>query len=173
MRNAFAFAQGVIPTPLSVIGFAAINLGDLWSDTSGATPILKVCTSLNPIAFTAAGSGVTLETNGSLNSSQTIFNLVAGSNVTLTDTGGGAIQVTAAGAGAVNFADAETPSGTINGVNTTFTLAAAPSPAGSLELFLNGVLQKAGGADYTLSSATITTTVAPQTGDVLLAWYRH
>ncbi len=71
------------------------------------------------------------------------------------------------------FQDAETPSGTIDGVNDTFTLAVAPDPAGSLELNKNGVVQKPG-VDFTLSSSTITFLAGaiPQTGDSLLAWYR-
>jgi len=68
---------------------------------------------------------------------------------------------------------AETPAGTINGTNVTFTLAETPL-AGSLMLFRNGVLLKAGaGNDYTLSAATITFEAgeAPDTGAVLLAYY--
>jgi hypothetical protein len=72
---------------------------------------------------------------------------------------------------ALNFADDETPSGTINGTNVTFTLAHSPNPAGSLELFLNG-LQQNRGVDYTLSTNTITFTSAPVTSSTLLAWYR-
>jgi hypothetical protein len=73
------------------------------------------------------------------------------------------------------FADAETPSGTINGSNDTFTLAHTPSPAGSLVLFKNGQEMIAGGADYTLATATITFTAGaiPITGDVLIAFYRY
>lgn len=71
-----------------------------------------------------------------------------------------------------NFVDKETPSGTINGSNVTFTLAFTPV-SGSEHLYLNGVLQKPGaGNDYTISGATITYNNAPQTGDVLLASYR-
>lgn len=73
--------------------------------------------------------------------------------------------------------DNETPGGTIDGVNATFTLANAPNPSGSLILvqrFASGgsavLLQ---GTDYTLSSATITMTSPPATGDALAAWYRH
>ncbi len=75
----------------------------------------------------------------------------------------------------VSFSDSETPSGTINGVNLTFTVAAGPNPSGSLKLFKNGVLLQQGG-DYTLSGSTITfksTTLTPQTGDILIADYRH
>ena len=57
----------------------------------------------------------------------------------------------------------ETPSGTINGVNDTFTLAHAPNPSSSLTLTLNGqVLIQ--GSDYTLSGSTITMTTIPLTG---------
>jgi hypothetical protein len=71
-----------------------------------------------------------------------------------------------------NFADAEVPSGTINGANTAFTLLRAPNPSTSLELFLNGVLQTQG-VDYTLSTNTINFTTAPASGGALIAWYRY
>jgi hypothetical protein len=71
------------------------------------------------------------------------------------------------------FVDAETPAGTINGTNGSFTLANTPSPAASLTLFLNGLLQDQG-VDYTLAANTITFAPAslPQTGDILRANYR-
>ena len=71
------------------------------------------------------------------------------------------------------FHDAETPTGTINGVNATFTLVTAPNPAASLELTRNGIVQESG-LDYTLSTNVITFLAGaiPQTGDTLLAWYR-
>ncbi len=75
----------------------------------------------------------------------------------------------------VTFADSETPSGAVNGTNLVFTLAASPNPSKSLKLSKNGVLLQQGG-DYTVSGSTITfmnTTVTPQTGDVLVANYRH
>jgi hypothetical protein len=37
--------------------------------------------------------GATLETNGTLNGSQTLLNLVAGSNITLTDNGSGSVTI--------------------------------------------------------------------------------
>lgn len=75
--------------------------------------------------------------------------------------------------GSAGFVDAEIPGGAANGSNTSFTLANAPSPALSLELFRNGLLMSQGG-DYTLSSNAITFLSAsiPQTGDVLLTSYR-
>lgn len=73
-----------------------------------------------------------------------------------------------------NFVDNETPAGTIDGANDTFTLANTPV-AGSEHLYKNGIRQKPGGAnDYTISGATITFNAGniPQTGDSLLADYR-
>jgi hypothetical protein len=75
---------------------------------------------------------------------------------------------------AVQFVDAEIPTGTINGANTIFTLSAAPAPAASLMVFRNGILQKAG-VDYNLAGNTITFTPVsiPLTGDSLQASYRR
>jgi hypothetical protein len=72
------------------------------------------------------------------------------------------------------FSDNEQPSGTIDGTNTVFNLAFAPSPAGSLTIYRNGLLMKQG-ADYTRSGSNITFFVGsiPQSGDVLLANYRY
>lgn len=64
----------------------------------------------------------------------------------------------------------ETPTGTINGSNTSFTLANTPI-SGSLQLYRDGQLLNGGGNDYTLSGTTITFTTAPATGSVLLAYY--
>lgn len=77
------------------------------------------------------------------------------------------------GVGGVDFVDGETPGGTVDGVNTVFQLSKSPSPAGSLHLYRNGVLQRAGEA-YTLTGNSVTFAPgnAPQQGDLLTAWYR-
>jgi len=69
--------------------------------------------------------------------------------------------------------DAESPSGAVDGSNTVFTLTGAPSPALSLQLFRNGILQKAG-MDYTLSGASVTFLrgAVPQSGHVIQTYYR-
>lgn len=75
-----------------------------------------------------------------------------------------------------SFADAESPVGTINGTNPTFTLTHADAATGaSLVLTRNGVVQQASGNDFTLAGATVTFTAGsvPQTGDILQAWYRY
>jgi len=71
-----------------------------------------------------------------------------------------------------DFADREVPSGTINGVNDTFTLAATPA-SGSEHVYLNGILQDAGASDdYQISGDTVTFNSAPLTGDKVLVSYR-
>ncbi len=72
-----------------------------------------------------------------------------------------------------NFVFNETPSGAIDGVNTSFALATAPI-AGKLQVMLNGlVLRPGAGNDYTLSGSTITMLYAPASGDYLAATYVH
>jgi hypothetical protein len=94
--------------------------------------------------------------------------LVNGSSAPCGGSGGGS------GGSSIAYSDGETPSGTINGVNATFTLAFSPAPPSALLLYLNG-LYMTSGVDYTLSGSTITflTASIPQIGDVLTASYRY
>ncbi len=73
----------------------------------------------------------------------------------------------------VGFVDQETPAGTMNGVNASFTLSQTPSPAASLVVYLNG-LRLSPGVDYTAIGATVTfqTGLEPQAADILLCSYR-
>lgn len=65
----------------------------------------------------------------------------------------------------------ETPTGLVNGANTTYTLANSPI-AGTEQVYLNGLLQEPGaGNDYTISGTTITYLTAPITGDRLRVTY--
>jgi hypothetical protein len=71
------------------------------------------------------------------------------------------------------FVIRETPSGTINGTNPTFTLANTPI-AGTEQVYLNGMLLEPGaGNDYTISTSTLTmlTGMIPISGDRLRANY--
>lgn len=64
-----------------------------------------------------------------------------------------------------------TPTGTIDGSNTIFTLPSVPD-ASSLFLVLDGMpLDPGVGDDYSLSGSTITFTTAPATGSKLVYWY--
>ena len=75
--------------------------------------------------------------------------------------------------GNAGFVDGEIPAGTVNGFNSSFTLATAPNPASSLALYRNGLRLKPN-VDYTLSATLVTfqAGATPQTGDGLLASYR-
>ena len=68
-----------------------------------------------------------------------------------------------------NFADAETPSGTITG--TSFTLAHTPNPAASLILVSDGTTLAPAGVGFTLTGASLALVSAPAAS--LLAWYRY
>lgn len=69
------------------------------------------------------------------------------------------------------FVENETPSGSINDVNTVFTLANTPV-TGSVKVFLNGLRMKPT-VDYNISGTTITFVTAPATSDTLIADYRR
>lgn len=87
-----------------------------------------------------------------------------------TSGGTGAVSVAVAGTDYVlasNFVTSEVPSGTINGSNTSFTLANTPV-TGTIRLFRNGVRTTA----FTASGSTITMSAAPLTGDTLLVDYQ-
>jgi hypothetical protein len=73
----------------------------------------------------------------------------------------------------VGFVDAETPSGTIDGVNNLFSTAQTPNPTSSLAIYRNG-LRLIAGVDYTTSGNSIAfgTAFVPQTGDSLVCSYR-
>lgn len=65
----------------------------------------------------------------------------------------------------------ETPSGSVNGSNVTFTLTNTPV-AGTVSVYLNGLLQEFGaGADCTISGSTLTYNTAPSTGDKIRVTY--
>jgi hypothetical protein len=61
----------------------------------------------------------------------------------------------------------------LNGTNTQFSLANAPSPAASLTLYRNGLAQSPG-VDYTLAGSVLTflSVSVPQPTDLLQAFYR-
>ncbi len=82
------------------------------------------------------------------------------------------IQANAGGLINSNFVDKETPSGSLNGVNTTFTLANTPI-LGSEHIYLNGLLLDVGGGnDYTISGAVITALTVPLSTDKIRVSYR-
>jgi hypothetical protein len=79
----------------------------------------------------------------------------------------------ACGSASTSFIDGDSPSGIVDGANTSFTLSATPNPASSLAVYRNGMLQKVV-QDYNASGNMVTFVAAdaPQPGDTLLASYR-
>src|SRR5450631_3063633 len=77
---------------------------------------------------------------------------------------------TSGGSGGIlpSYSDAETPGGTLNGINAVFTLLFAPSPVNSLILFRNGLLQTHG-FDFSQAGNVVTFLAGsiPQAGDEL------
>lgn len=135
-----------------------------------------------------ADTGWILVTNGAivLGTTDLVFSqftgvgtLVAGAGLTKT---GNTIDVVATDTSITVIADSvrvnlalwitrETPTGLVNGANTTYTLAFTPV-AGSEQVFLNGLLQEPGGGnDYTISGPTITYLAAPISGDIIRVNY--
>jgi len=75
------------------------------------------------------------------------------------------------GGTAVNTAF-QVPGGAINGTNTIFSLTQTPNPGASLQVFVNGLLQRQGiGLDYTLAGNVITFSFAPTTGDNIQTYF--
>lgn len=68
-----------------------------------------------------------------------------------------------------NYVSQEIPSGTVDGINTVFTIINTAT-SNSESVFLNGLLIKRT-ADYIISGTTITFTFAPLTGDDLRVTY--
>ena len=141
----------------------------------------------NDIAITTTGQSITIASTGAdaITADQGVKRTV--DNLTADIVSGGGIRLSgnsmeiALDAGEILYNDGtsvvahsmivrETPSGAINGVNTTYTLANAP--AGDVEsLYLNGVLQEPGGEDYTISGDSISFVDAPESGDRIRASY--
>jgi hypothetical protein len=134
------------------------------------------------IYISGSGGGVTTVSVVSANGfAGTVANATTTPAITISTTITGVLKgngtaISAATAGTdfmapSNFVVRESPTGTINGVNTGFNLVNTPQ-VGSEMLFLNGILLESGaGNDYTISGASITMLVTPQTGDRLKATY--
>ncbi len=129
------------------------------------------------------GQGTVTNTQGPLDANQVVIGnggndaktlgSVGNSGDVLTSQGVGQPPIFAPPAAAAHAVYNETPSGTVDGTNVTFTLAHAPSPSATLRLYQNGLRLSAGGVDFTLSGSTITFVSAPQSGDILLADYGY
>jgi hypothetical protein len=139
----------------------------LTTHISGVLGIANGGTALN----TTPTNGQLLIGNGT---NYTLANLTGGTGVTVTN-GSGTISIAVNSAlfiAVANYVVRESPTGTINGTNPTFTLAATPV-AGTEHIYVNGILQNNGGNDYTIATNTITFVAGaiPQTNDVIRVTY--
>jgi hypothetical protein len=128
---------------------------------SGTVTTVSVV-SANGFAGTVANAGTT----PAITISTTVTGLLKGNGTAISAATAGTDYMAPA-----NFVVRETPTGAVNGVNTTFTLANTPV-AGTEQVFLNGILQEPGaGNDYTISGLTITYLAAPLTNDKIRVTY--
>lgn len=140
----------------------------LTTHVSGILPIANGGTGI----ATAPSNGQLLIGNAG---AYAVANLTAGTGISITN-GAGTISIAVNSATfllVANYVTRESPTGTIDGSNTIFTLAATPV-AGTEHVYVNGILQNSGtGNDYTISGATITFLAGaiPQTGDVIRVSY--
>lgn len=153
---------------LSSPAFAAF-LGDPVNVVTGGTQVTTLTNhgvmlgqGTSPIHVTAAGANNTL-LHGNSGADPTY------SAVSLTADVSGVLPYANGGAGTPTQ---ETPSGTVNGSNTTFTLAHTPASNANVLLYLDGLFQRQGGGnDYTISGTTITFVTAPATNQTIDADY--
>jgi uncharacterized protein YoxC len=176
----------------TTVGGLNSSLGALSStvSTNGSTltGLSSTVTGLNSTVSGHTGSIANLTSNlssltstvtGHTSSLTSLNSTVGGLNTTVNNLGNSLTSLTAtvntlsAGGSSAIFVDAEVPSGTMNGINTTFTLANPPAPTTSLNLFRNGLLQRVG-IDFTLSGASIAFAggSVPQPSDSVRAYYR-
>ena len=113
------------------------------------------------VGYLPAASGIVLKTNNTNNASQAILNLTAGSNMTITDSGGGVITFAATGIGVTNVsvASANGLAGTVASPGTTpiITLSTTVGSSGTPALLKgNGTAITAAVAniDYSLINGT-------------------
>lgn len=102
--------------------------------------------------------------------------LVAGSGVTIVDSGpGGNLTISATGGGGgAQIEWNEIPTGANDGVNKTFVLAYTPSPTNALMFFINGIKQREGITnDYTLTGSQVNLIVDYTSGSNIDATYPH
>jgi len=155
-------------------GSGAFNAPNMVYLTATTGDLALGTTTSNAIHF-VVNSGTT---DAATISATGVFSLpgLTSNGLLKTSGGTGAISVATVGTDYIipsGIVDLETPSGTINGSNTSFTLANTPV-TGSVHLYKNGQLLTPT-TDYSISGSTITMVVAPistPTTDKLLADYR-
>ena len=157
---------GGVPAYVSVSGDATItSAGDLQlgAGVVGTTELADEAVTLTKLETLTPGNFIIGQQGGNAQ-------VTLSGDVTMDHSG----VVTINPATVVRVADiikSETPVGLINGVNDTYVLANVPK-AGTVDVFVNGMLQDAGvGNDYTISGDTITMLYILNTPDKIRVSY--
>lgn len=157
--NGLGFSTGALAVVAASSGAITVGSGGVSVNVDGTTVGIN---GSNNLAVPTGGIGTTQLAAASV----TVAKLAAQATGTGLKGGAGSNL-------AINISTRETPSGTINGSNTSFTLANTPV-SGTEMVYTNGLLQQAGsGNDYTISGTGITflTGAIPQSGDRVLVSY--
>ncbi len=139
----------------------------------GVNATFTLANTPSPTSSTAVfRNGLLMKQTGDYNISTNSVTFVAGAIPQPTDSLLVSYRIGVALPG-VGFVDGETPTGTVDGVNVSFTVAQLPAPASSLAVYRNGMRTRSG-LDYTSTGSAITFASGsiPQVGDVLQASYR-
>jgi hypothetical protein len=167
--NGGSLLQTLAPSSYAIL--TLINNGTaagIWDAIYGAGGGSGTVTTVSVVSANGfAGSVANAGTTPAITLSTTVTGMLKGNGTAISAAVAGTDYMAPA-----DFVTRETPTGTINGVNTTFTLANTPI-VNTEQVFLNGLLLEPGaGNDYTISGATITMLIVPATGDRLKANYQ-
>jgi hypothetical protein len=160
--------------PSSIAGSAPIvvdsGANKLWI-YSGGSWVDVSSTVTFPISATNGGTGQSTYTTGDIlySSASNVLSKrsIGSTNQVLTVIGGVPTWQTPAAVVTYTW-NQGTPTGSINGSNTAFTLSSTPAQAASVDLYLDGLYQRQG-TDYTISGTSITMTTAPATSQNIWA----
>lgn len=130
------------------------------------TAAFSVVTVLPVATTTLLPDGTRLELVDSYGVSKGLYRLDAINHVWIALAGTGSSGSSAA----LSWAQDETLGGTVNGVNTSFTITRTPA-TGTFQLFVRGVRQRM--SMFTQTGTTVTIVDAPQTGDDLACFYGY
>lgn len=163
-----ALATGIVKntTTTGVLSIAAAGTDyqePITLTTTGSSGAATLIANTLNIPQYSGGSGPTLQTNGTPNGSQSLLNLVAGTNITLADNGTGSVTITSSATAATAF------SALTGSTNTT----AAMVVGSGASLAVSGTGTIAATTTNALKSASTTVDVsaatAPTSGQVLTA----
>lgn len=167
------FERRVLALEQGAGGSSSSGTSASFVDNDAYTGAINGSNAAYVISATPIAGSVYVWKNGQLMTPSVDFS-VSGTTVTMTTaplTGDSLIISFRTSSGSTSFFDPAAPTGAINDINTTFTLANTPT-TGSLYVWYNGQLLTAG-VDYTLSGTTITFTTAPVSGSTILVSYRY